>query len=180
MKRLVLVIILSILSLTAVSASGFYVTPSAAVNVGIGNYLRGGAVAGQAFYDFGFIAVGLEVKADYDVGFNVFNVPMMLLIGFGRDFWIGAGYTLGIGSPSITGTNGTAIPWTYGGFPNTYALGVNVFRLPLPFGALLVQSEINYTVNSPVNAADSAGLGMLIGALAGLKGSVGVGVEMKL
>jgi len=178
MKRLLLVWVLCSLALTSASARGLYVTPSASLDVAVDNYLRGVSVCGQAFYDFGGIALGVEVKTDYDTLFNVINFPVTFLLGFGRDFWLGVGYTMPASAPEVIGANGISHPWAYGGFPNTYAMGVNVFRLPFPFGALLAQSEISYTLNTSTDLANTDSFGMLASFLYGLKGYIGVGLEL--
>ena len=182
MKKLVLVLLLAVASVAAVSAAGFYVSPSADVNVGINNYLRGASLGGQAMFDIGFLALGVEVKAEYDATFRVVDFPLLVILGFGRDFWLGAGYTIPVGDPSLLDANGASLPWELGAFPNTYALGVNFLRVPVPFGAILVHSEISYLVNGPVDATDPlvVGLGQIIGVLVGIKGSAGVAVELKL
>jgi len=181
MKKLVLVLVLAVVSVAAVSALDLYVTPSVNLNLGINDYFRGGAAGGQLFMDFGFIALGLEVKADYDTAFGNFNIPMMLLLGFGRNFWLGAGYTLGVGSMQITDASGNAL-WQYGGFPNTFGLGFNIFRIPLGFGTLTFPAELTYTLNGAVDTSNPivASLSGLVGFFLGLKASVGVGLEMKL
>ncbi|HET6487870.1 MAG TPA: hypothetical protein VFH83_15690 [Spirochaetia bacterium] len=185
MKKCVVVLLLLAVAVTAVQAQadkgpGFYVIPSAALAVGVNNYLRGGEAVCQALYDIGFLSLGVEVKADYDLTFNVFNVPMLLVVGFGRNFWLAAGYTLPAGSPSLTGTSGP-IAWQLGGFPNTYEIGLNVLRFPTGIGTITIPTTISYTVNGPTNANDPLfqALGMLVGALAGLKATVGVGLELK-
>jgi hypothetical protein len=175
MKRAFLVLCLCFLSLGSVFAAGFYVSPSLSLDLGSENYFRGVNAGGQAMYDFGGIALGVEVKADYDMWFNVFNMPCMLIVGFGRDFWIGAGQTFALGAPEIGG-----VAWKFGAFPNTYALGVNIIRFPLPFAALLVQSEISYTLNGAVDSEGMYGLDILVGIIAGLKATAGVGMEFKL
>jgi hypothetical protein len=175
MKRFVLVLSLCLLSLGSAFAMGFFVTPSLSLDLGSQNYVRGGCAGGQALFDIGGLAIGVEVKADYDAWFNVFNVPCMALVGFGRDFWIGVGQTLAVGAPNVGGA-----AWRFGAFPNTYALGVNVLRLPLPFAELLVQSEISYTLNGAVDSASMGGIDMIVAILTGLKATAGVGLELKL
>jgi hypothetical protein len=175
MKRFVLILVLCVVAVSTSFAAGFYVTPSLSADLGSSNYFRGFNLGGQAMYDLGGIALGVEVKADYDTWFGVFNMPLMLIVGFGRDFWIGAGYTVALGTMDIGGYD-----WQFGGFPNTYALGVNVFRLPLPFAELVVQSELSYTVNSAVDSAEFGGLDILVAILYGLKATAGVGLEFKI
>ncbi len=180
MKKLVLVAILVFVSVVAVSALDFYVTPSANLNLGIGNYFRGASAGGQLFMDFGFLAIGLEVKADYDTAFGNFNVPIMLLLGW-RSFWLGAGYTIGVTPMNVTDSSGTVV-WAYGGFPNTYAMGFNLARIPAGPGAITIPIELSYTLNGPLNANDPIvqQLGAVAGFFLGLKASVGVGYEIKL
>jgi hypothetical protein len=176
LKKTIVILILCVLATTAVSADtgpGFYLSPAVAIDLGINNVFRGGAVVAQAIGDLGFIGLGLELKVDYDITFNSMNVPMLLLLCLGRDFWIGVGYTLGIGSPSFAG-----FTWKYGDFPNTYEIGANIFRFDLPFGSLLAQSTISYTVNGPVDPTQ--GVAGFFGAIAGLKATIGAGLELKL
>ena len=185
MKKCVVLLVLLTVAVSAAQAQadkgpGFYVIPSAALAVGVNNYVRGGEAVCQALYDIRFLSFGVEVKADYDLTFNVFNVPMLLVLGFGRNFWFAAGYTLPAGAPSLTGSSG-AIPWQLGGFPNTYEIGLNILHFPTAIGNITIPTTISYTVNGPVNADDPLvqALGMLLGALAGLKATVGVGLELK-
>jgi hypothetical protein len=184
MKKLVLlVVLLGVMSVAAVSALGLYVTPGVDLNIGVNNIVKGGDAGGQLFLDLGLIAVGLEAKADYDATFNVANFPVLLLVGLGRNFWVGAGYTIAAVAPFILGTDGvTHILWEYGGFPNTYALGANIFRIPTLIGGLVFQTELSYTLNGLSNPTDplSASVGQLIAIFAGLKWSVGVGLELPL
>jgi hypothetical protein len=175
MKRFVLVLVLCIVTISTSFAAGFYATPALSLDLGSNNYFRGVNLGGQAMYDLGGLALGVEVKADYDTWFSVFNMPLMLIVGFGRDFWIGAGYTVALGSPNVLGA-----AWQLGGFPNTYALGVNVIRLPLSFADLVVQSEISYTVNGAVDSSGMYGLDILAAVIYGLKATAGVGLEFKL
>jgi hypothetical protein len=181
MKRVTLILILIVVSVAAVPALDMYVTPSLNLNLGINNYFRGGSAEGQFFMDFKFLAVGLEVKADYDAAFGNFNIPVLLLVSYGRDFWLGAGYTIGVTPMTITDSS-SSLAWGYGGFPNTYALGFNILRFPLGFGILVLTTEITYTVNSPVYATDAgvAAFAGLVGFFLGLQASIGVGLEMKL
>jgi hypothetical protein len=178
MKKVLPVLAFCVASVAVVSAAGLYVTPSADLSSGFGvsNYLRGGSVGGQALYDFGFIALGVDARADYDLAYNVFNIPLMLIVGFGRDFWLGVGYTIPLGSPSLRATDGSLAAWTFGGFPNTWAMGANIVRLPLPFGALLLRSQISYIVTYPAGQEYGAFDGMFIG----FKAAVGIGLEMTL
>ncbi len=176
MKKLVLVLVLAVVSVAAVSALDFYVTPGVGFDLALNNYFRGVTGSAQTFMDFGFLAVGLEAKADYDSYFNNFNIPILLLVGW-RNFWLGAGYTF-----SVTSMNVGGYAWQYGAFPvpNVYALGANILRFPVSFGAILLQSEISYTLNGPVVSSGYAGFDALAGFLFGLKAYVGVGLELKL
>ncbi len=181
MKRIWMVVLLVVLAASAVQAQGLYIIPSASVDLGTNNYFRGGAATVQAIYDFG-LAIGLEAKADYDLTFSVFDVPVLLTIGVGKGFWIGAGYTFAVGSPTLL-INSTAVAWKVGNFPipDTYEIGGNLFAIPVGIGTLTFPTTISYTMNGPVNASDplSQSLGSLIGFLVGLKATIGVGLELK-
>jgi hypothetical protein len=181
MKRILMVLFLVVLAVSAVQAQGLYVIPSASVDLGIGNYFRGGAAACQAVYDFG-LAVGLEVKADYDTLFNVFNVPVLLTIGIGRGFWIGAGYTIAAGSPYLLANDGSHVPWKVGAFPlpDTYEIGANLFSIPVGIGNLTFPTTISYTMNQAVtNDAAAQAVSQLFGVFFGLKATIGIGLEIK-
>ena len=184
MKKIVLVVLLCGLAAfafgqSANSGPGLYVTPSLNLNVSAQDYLRGGSVGGMALYDFGFIALGVQIYGDYDVAFGL-DLPMLLVLGFGRDFWLGVGQTVALGQMALADPSGT-FGWAYGSFPNTYLLGANLFRLNLGFANLVIPTTVSFTVNGPTDTTDPAvqGLGTLVGILLGIKGSVGVGLEFK-
>jgi hypothetical protein len=181
MKKRALVLCLVVLAAAAVGAQGLYVTPSAALCVGVNNYLRGGEVVGMTVFDIGFLAVGIEAKADYDMTFNIANFPLLAIVGFGRNFWVGVGYTVPVGAPSLI-SSGSSIQWQLGTFPNTFELGGNVLSIPIGIGNLTIPSTISFTTSSPINTSDPlvVSMGALISALAGLKATVGIGLEFKV
>ncbi len=181
MKRVLLVVFLVALGVSAVQAQGLYLIPSASVDLGTNNYFRGGAATAQVIYDFG-LGIGLKVQADYDLTFSIFDVPVLLTLGVGRSFWIGAGYTFAMGSPTLL-INNSPVAWKVGSFPipDTYEIGANLFSIPVGIGSLTFPATISYTMNGPVNANDplSQTIGGLIGFLVGLKATIGVGLELK-
>lgn len=110
-------------------------------------------------------------------------MPINLVLGLGRDFWILAGYTIPFGTPTL-GKGEDAIEYTFGGLPNTYGLGYQLLRFeaeeaPMAFGLF---SEITWTMVSMTNADNEleAGLGNLAGMFAGLKGYIGVNIELDI
>ncbi len=180
MKRILVVVFLIVLAASAVQAQGLYVIPSASVDLGINNYFRGGVAAVQCIYDFG-LGVGLEVKADFDTMFNVFNIPILLTLGVGRTFWVGAGYTIAAGSGYVVGSGGN-IPWKLGDFPipNTYEIGANILAIPVGIGNLTFPLTISYIVNGPVtNDALAQAFLSVAGFFMAFKATIGVGLELK-
>jgi hypothetical protein len=119
--------------------------------------------------DFGPIAFGLEAKGDYDAAFSNLSVPIMLLVGFHRDFWLGLGHTVGVTPMSITASGNTV--HGYEVFPNTLAMGFGTFRIPLGFGTLLFLIELICTYYLTSTHTE---------LLFALKASIAVGLEMKL
>lgn len=186
MKRFLLAVLIALLCGGALVAegteSGLFLTPEVDLGLGIGNYLRGAAVGGSVMYDLGGLAAGVDARIDYDTAFNVLNVPLTIRLGFGRDFWFGAGYVLALGNPTLKNDDGSTVAWAYGGLPNIYSLGINLKLAELPFGRLVIPSVISYVVNTaqdPASDSLSQGINALAGILLGLKAYVGVALEFK-
>lgn len=186
MKRFLLIALLTLLCAGVLVAEGadrgLYICPEADLGLGIDNYLRGGAVGASLMYDIGGLAAGVDARVDYDTVFNVLNVPLTLRLGFGRDFWLGAGYVLALGNPVLKNSDGTSVDWAFGGLPNIYSLGVNVQLAEFASGRLILPGVISFVVNNAQDpAADSLeeGINMLAGILLGLKAYVGVAFEFK-
>jgi len=185
MKRLLLVIGICSVALGAFAQTGerepgLYIIPSANADVGINDYLRGGCAGFMLQYDLGFLVTGLQVYGDYDITFGVANVPALFILGFNRNFWLGIGYTVGLGAMKLADGSGS-YGWAFGDLPNTFLVGLNLYRLKLGFADLVIPTTISFTMNGPTNSEDPAviALGGLIGILAGLKATAGIGLEFK-
>jgi hypothetical protein len=181
MKKLVIVLSLCF-AVTAFAAaeSGFFVTPEAELQVGIGNYFRGAAVGCQAIFDIGGIGAGIEAKFDYDSGFSNPNVPLFVVLSFTPSFYLMAGQTFGFGVPILDGGDGTRLNYVYGALPNTFGLGCKVLRLDIGFAKLAIGTEIFYTVMRSTETDETTALvGNLYSMFAGLKANVYGGLEFK-
>ena len=164
----------------AAAEAGFFVTPEVEVQVGIGNYFRGGAVGCQAIFDIGGIGAGIEAKFDYDSSFANANVPLFVVLSFTPSFYLMAGQTFGLGVPALTGDSGTKINYAYGALPNTYGLGYKFIRFDIGFAKLAIGTEIFYTVMNSTDPDETAALiGDIFAVFTGLKANVYGGLEFK-
>lgn len=178
MKRLLLFVLLaSVLAIGTVSAdSGFHVKPFGALDVGLGNYVRGVSGGAQAYYSLGGLWLGLEAKVEYDSAYKIAAFPTTIDLGLGQNFWLMAGTTLGP-NPNLGG-----VPLTYSGLFNTYGLGVQFINLNLKFAHLVAFSELTYTATKQQNPSDQlTGAFATLGAtLLGLKGYLAAGLDFKI
>jgi hypothetical protein len=180
MKKFLALLATAFIVVSALSANpGVKVSPFAAIDVGVNNYIRGGSAGGQLLYDFGGLALGLEAKFGYDMTYNNAHVPLLAVLGLGPDFYILAGQTFGLGDPYLKGSDGSVWNYRYAGLLNTYGLGIKYLRTDLGFGSFAVGNEISYTSATPVTGDPTvAAFGMLGAVLAGLKAEVYGSVEL--
>lgn len=150
-----------------------YLSPGVYITGGSSNYFRGVAGCVDVKLDvFNTITPGLQLMMEYDGYFSTANLPIMLQLGFGPDFWIGAGTTISLTTPTIAG-----VAYKLGPFPNTYGLGFGIPILPLGEKlALKIAGQATYTVTIPSDPS-SAGLGALVGFLAALRVYAGVQLQ---
>lgn len=184
MKKILASLVLGLALVAAVSAAkaepGLYVTPVAQLDLGLGNYFRGGGLSAQAIYDIGGIGAGLEVKFDYDSGFSNANIPVFAVLSFGPSFYLMAGQTIGLGNPTLVLDSTHSLSYTYGSFPNTYGLGFKAARIPLGFAKLAIGSELFYTVATSTDTSAVSPVYNLIAMFAGIKANLFAGLEFKL
>lgn len=181
-KRILVLLLAGVMAASAAQAEvGLTVRGQAAATLGLSNFLRGGAVGGQVIYRlFGFLPIGIETYAEYDTWFNVFQIPVNLVLG--KNFQLLVGVVIPLGEPEVKSEAGTLYKYSFATFPNNFGLGVHLPIVgrnePLTID---LYSEITYTLSTPVTESDvDAIFGSLIGALMGLKAYVGVAVGLNL
>lgn len=184
MKRSILFVLLIVLTAAAVFAEGpekknyfFMLNARVAPVVGLEDYLRGMAGSIQMSINLLFFRIGAEAILEYDTWFNTNQATFLAQLGFGKNFWLSAGYAFPLGDAPFTDIDGDTTEYIYGEFPipNTFGLGFRVPVVDLGFARLGVASNLTYTYATP---SDGSGDGFsilnigdfLLGILMQLKG----------
>jgi hypothetical protein len=141
------------------------------------SYLRGGALAGQLWYNLFGVYVGGEIHLEYDAATHLASLPLLLNLSFNRQFWLIAGVTLAAGSGLYAG----------GGTQKEYrpdlGVGINTWGAGLELGSLRLFgvdtglfTELTYTHQ---RLPEGSSAYYPVDVLIGLKAYVGAEVRLR-
>ncbi len=170
MKKIVILIIIALITVSAVSAEGdLRIKPFAGLTLGSENALRGGAIGAHIQYNL--LGIGIHLGAwtavNYDTWYQNASLPVTLTLG--KDFYLMAGTTVDLSEASNPLTQVAANP---AGFFNTFGLGLNIDLIPFSESMILgANGELLYTNYVSESTGDDIGdaFGMLAGLIANIK-----------
>lgn len=165
MKKFVLIMIISMIAISGISAEAdLIVKPFAGISLGSEDALRGGG--GGVHVQYNVLGTGIHLgtwaAVNYDIWYSNASLPVALTLG--KDFYILAGTTFDLSTATNPATLTATAP---AGFFNTFGLGFNTPLIPFSDSMILgANAELVYTNYVAESTGDD--VGDAFGALAGL------------